>query len=96
MRTLVQMSALAIALAGCAGAETVATDVQVVDRPIAVPCEIKWPAAPVPHVANVQLTGRPEVDLVLIWRAAEAELEGRIAYEALLEAAAQACSKPSK
>jgi hypothetical protein len=42
-------------------------------------------------VANVQLTGNPNVDAVLIERAKEAELEERIAYEALLEAAASAC-----
>lgn len=91
MRHLVQTSAFLLALAGCAGAETVATDVQTVDKPLAVACEIEWPAAPTPHVANVQLTGDPKVDLVLIWRAAEAELEERIAYEDKLEAAAKKC-----
>jgi hypothetical protein len=96
---LVQTSALAlflavlVTLAACSSSPIVATDVQVVEKPIPVPCLIKWPEKPVPHVANVQLTGEPLLDLVLIWRAAEAELEERIAYELKLEAAMQACAR---
>lgn len=88
--------ALAALLAGCAtpAAQMVATDVQTIEKPVAVPCKFKWPDKPVPHVALVQLTGNPMVDLVLIWRAAEAELGERIAYETLFEAAAKACVKP--
>ena len=79
-------------LAGCGTtAQTVATDVQVVDRPVPVPCKIKLPEKPVPYVSQVQLTGTTQ-DLVLIWRAAEAELESRIGYERELEAAARACA----
>ncbi len=79
-------------LPGCStGAHTVATDVATLERPVAAPCRIAWPARPAPYVALVQLTGKPLVDLVLVWRAAEAELEERIAYEGQLEAAARAC-----
>lgn len=81
-------------LVGCAtGAHTVATDVQIVEKPVPVPCEFKWPDKPIAYVALVQLTGDDKKDLVLIERAMEAELEARIAYEKLLEAAALACSK---
>lgn len=81
-------------LASCAvGAQTVATDVQVVEKPVPVVCRLDWPPAPRPHVALVQLTGDPKKDLVLIERAKEAELEERIAYEGKLEAAARACLK---
>jgi hypothetical protein len=79
-------------LTGCSvGAQTVATDVQVVEKPVPVACRIDWPPAPRAHVALVQLTGDPKKDLVLIERAKEAELEERIAYEGKLEAAARAC-----
>lgn len=81
-----------IALAGCApAAHTVATDVQIVEKPVPVPCRIEWPAKPTPHVALVQPSGNRAVDALLVWRAAEAELEERIAYEAKLEAAATRC-----
>lgn len=84
-----------VLLAGCGTqAHTVAVDVQTLDKPVSVGCTIVWPPKPVPHVANVQLTGNALVDLVLIERAKEAELEERIAYEKKLEAAAQACAKP--
>lgn len=89
MRSLAIVAAVAL-LAGCPAA-TVATDVQIVDKPVPIACTITWPEKPRPHVALVQLTGNLLVDLVLIWRAAEAELEERIAYEAKLEAAAQKC-----
>lgn len=84
---------VALLLGGCItmGARTVAVDVQTVDKPVPVGCTIDWPKAPVPHLSNVQLTGDALKDLVLLWRAAEAELEGRIAYEKLLEAAARKC-----
>lgn len=82
-------------LAGCItlGGTKVATDVQVVEKPVSVGCTIDWPAPPVPHVANVQLTGEARRDLVLIERAMEAELEERIAYEEKLKAAAKACAQ---
>lgn len=87
--------ALASALAGCGmfgpKAQTVATDLATIDKPVLTRCTIDWPALPVPHVANVQLSGDELADLVLIWRAAEAELEERIAYERQLEAAARKC-----
>lgn len=84
--------AAAALLAGCVTTQTkVVTDVQVVEKPVPVRCEIKWPARPAAYVDQVQLTGRPLEDLVRIWRAAEAELEERIAYEKKLEAAAKAC-----
>ncbi len=86
-------------LAGCVTTATkVVTDVQVVEKPVLVPCKITWPAKPAAYVALVQLTGRPLDDLVIVWRAAEAELEARIAYEKQLEAAARACveTKDSK
>jgi sterol desaturase/sphingolipid hydroxylase (fatty acid hydroxylase superfamily) len=91
---LLALAAIALLafLAGCApGAHTVATDLEVVERPVEKTCVVEWPAKPVPHVALVQLTGVVLVDLVLIWRAAEAELEERIAYEIKLEAAARRC-----
>jgi hypothetical protein len=83
----------ALLLAGCVttGPHTVGVDVQVVEKPVPVPCRIKMPARPTPHVELVQLAGDPLGDLVRIWRAAEAELEARIAYEKQIEAAAQAC-----
>jgi outer membrane biogenesis lipoprotein LolB len=82
-------------LAGCAAPapHTVGVDVQVVEKIVPVPCRIALPAKPTPHVALVQLTGKPLEDLVRIWRAAEAELEERRAYEIKLEAAAQACDE---
>lgn len=90
--------ACCLGVAGCVttGARTVATDVQVVEKPVPVPCDIKWPDKPIPHVELVQLTGDAKKDLVLIERAMEAELESRIAYEKLLEAAAKACTDPPK
>lgn len=92
MRILIVLAA--ISLAGCTAATTVATDVRVVEKPVPVRCAIDWPAAPVAHVAVVQLTGDAMKDLVLIERAKEAELEARIAYEGKLEAAARACVDP--
>ncbi len=87
--------ALIALLAGCAGQATmVATDVKVVEKPVPVPCKFDLPPKPVPHVALVQLAGVPMVDLVPIWRAAEAELEERIAYELKLEAAVTGCRGP--
>jgi hypothetical protein len=87
--------ALVAALAGCAAEPTlVATDVKVVEKPVPVPCKVEIPAPPMAHVALVQLSGVPMVDLVPIWRAAEAELEERIAYEIKLEAALKACVAP--
>lgn len=79
-----------MALAGCAE-PLVATDVQTLDKPVATKCQIKWPAAPTQHVGNVQLTGNRHLDALLVWRATEAELEERRAYELKLEAAARAC-----
>lgn len=90
MRTLA--IAAALLLTACDTAP-VATDVQVIEKPVQVACEIEWPDKPTPHVALVQLSGDLMQDLVRIWRAAEAELEERIAYEAKLEAAAKACVK---
>lgn len=87
-----------IALAGCAtepAAPVVVTEVVTVDRPVPVPCRIEWPARPTPHVALVPLTGNRHLDALLVWRAAEAELEERRAYEARLEAAARGCMAPS-
>jgi len=94
MRILLAIAA-ALLLSGCitTGGTKVATDVQTVDKPVSVGCKIDWPPLPVEYVANVQLTGNPAVDLVLVWRAAEAELEERIAYEKKLVAAAKACVK---
>lgn len=84
-----------VLLAGCAAQPTiVATDVKVVEKPVPVPCKVEIPAKPVAYVALVQLAGVPVVDLVPIWRAAEAELEARIAYEIKLEAALKACTAP--
>lgn len=87
--------AVACLAAGCGTLErrVVATDVQTVQKPVTTKCTIQWPPAPTPHLANVQLTGREEVDAVLVWRAMEAEMEERIAYEKKLEAAASACAE---
>lgn len=86
-------AALILLLNGCAE-QPVATDVKVLEKPVPIACTIEWPAKPTPHVANVQLTGRLLEDMVAIWRAAEAELEERIAYEQKLEAAMKKCVKP--
>lgn len=82
-----------IALAGCASPQprTVVTAVQTADKPVATKCTIKWPPLPTPHVMYVQRTGDAYKDAVLVWRAMEAEMEERIAYQAKLEAAASAC-----
>jgi hypothetical protein len=90
------LAALAAA-AGCAspGPHTVATDVQMLERPVPVYCRIQWPDRPTAHVELVQLTGRPLEDLLRIWRAAEAELEERRAYGLRLEAAVAACMEPA-
>lgn len=90
--------ACCLALAGCVttGARTVATDVQVVEKPVPVPCKFTWPDRPIAYVEMVQLSGNLEKDLVLVERAMEAELEARIAYEKLFEAAAEACTKPKR
>jgi hypothetical protein len=87
-------TAVAALLSGCVtmGGTKVATDVQVLDKPIAVGCTIVWPEKPVAYVETVQLTGDLKVDLVAIERAKEAELEARIGYEQKLEAAARACA----
>lgn len=85
----------AVLLFGCAQqAHTVATDVTTVDKPVPVGCRIEWPTKPTPHVALVQLSGNKHLDALLVWRAAEAELEERIAYEKKLEAAARECAAP--
>jgi hypothetical protein len=98
MRTILAAIAAALLLAGCGitGATKVATDVQVVQKPVSVGCTIAWPDKPIAYVEQVQLTGILLVDLVNIERAKEAELEARIAYEAKLEAAAKACSSPPR
>lgn len=90
MRRILAVCVAAALLEGCETAP-VATDVQVVPKPLPTVCTFVWPPRPTPHVSNVQLTGNLLVDLVLIWRAAEAELEERIAYEEKLEAAAKKC-----
>lgn len=84
---------LMVLLAGCSmfPARTVATDVQTIDRPLPVKCRIEWPVLPKPYVAMVQLTGNGYQDAILIWRALEAEIEERIAYQEKLEAAARVC-----
>jgi hypothetical protein len=83
-------------VAACAAQpRTVATDVQTLDKPVPASCRIAWPKKPTPHVANVQLTGNDARDAVLVWRAAEAELEELRAYKAQLEAAASKCLEPS-
>lgn len=82
-------------IAGCAQQpHTVATDVVTVPKPVPIGCRIEWPAKPAPHVANAQLTGNRTLDALLVWRAAEAELEERRAYEKNLEAAARECVAP--
>ena len=85
--------AAAVFLQGCiaTGAQKVAVDVRPVDKPMPVPCRTEWPDRPTPYVSQVQLTGDPQRDLPPLWRAAEAELEERIAYEKKLEAAARKC-----
>lgn len=66
-------------------------EVVVVEKPVPVPCRIQQPKRATPRVALVQLTGNRHVDALIVWRAAEAELEERIAYEGQLEAAIAAC-----
>ena len=83
--------AAAICITGCAD-RPVATDVQTLDKPVTTRCTIKWPQKPTPHVANMQLTGNDAVDAVLVWRAAEAEIEERRAYEKELAAALSKCA----
>lgn len=96
-RNIIPVILIVAALAGCAtGAHTVATDVQVIEKPVKVPCTIDWPQKPTAYVSLVQLSGDEQRDLPLLWRAAEAELEERIAYEAKLEAAALACVAPGR
>ena len=84
-----------VVLSACStGPQTVATDVKVVDKPVPIACRIDWPKPPTPYVALVQLSGNQNADLVLIWRAAEAELEELLAYRGALDAAAKACIEP--
>lgn len=95
LRRLLIPALMMALIAGCStGAQTVATDVQVVEKPVPVACRIDWPASPTPYVAMVQLSGNQNADLVLIWRAAEAELEALLAYRGELDAAAKACVEP--
>lgn len=91
MKALALLAVLLLASCGGGRATTVATDLVTTDKPVLSSCEIEWPAVPTPYVDNVQLTGIPEADALLVWRAAEAELEDRIRYEKLLEAAARKC-----
>jgi len=87
----------AIALGGCETLrEFVAVDVRTVDKPYPVPCRVAMPPAPPAHVALVQLTGDDAVDQVLIWRAAEAELEAYRAWRLKVEAAVLACMGEAK
>lgn len=87
--------ALCALLAGCVtpGGTKFAVDVQTVEKIVAVPCKIEWPAPPREYVAQVQLSGSPAVDALLVSRAAEAELESRIAYEGKLVAAMIKCAE---
>lgn len=80
-------------LSGCAS--TVPATVTTMDKPVTVPCRIKWPKPPTPHVANFQPSGNAHVDALLIERAKEAELEEHRAYLVALEAAAINCLEPS-
>jgi len=64
---------------------------EVIKVPVPVPCVFTLPAKPVPYVEQVALTGHPETDALAVFRAMEAELEARRAYEVELEAAVQAC-----
>jgi len=85
-----------ISLVGCggmSGADIVAVKTVTVKVPVPVFCKIKWPLAPVPYVSLVQFSGVELADALAVYRAMEAELESRIAYEGLLEAAARACVK---
>lgn len=79
-----------VALAGCAD-QPVAVDPVVVEIPVPVPCEAPAVTEPVWALDTVQLSGDRKADLVLIWRAAEAELEQRRAYVLVLKAAVEAC-----
>jgi hypothetical protein len=79
---------LILALQGCA---TRPTDVQMVPVPVLERCKAERVERPTWAVDSVQLTANPRLDLVLIERAKEAELEQRIAYESKLEAAVDKC-----
>jgi hypothetical protein len=79
---------LVLALQGCA---TPPTDVQTVPVPVVERCKADRVERPTWAVDGVQLTANPKLDLVLIERAKEAELEQRIAYESKLEAAVDKC-----
>jgi len=81
---------LILATSGCAS--KVVTETVVVEKPVPVLCEAPDVLEPVWALDTVQLTGDAAVDLVLLWRAAEAEIEQRIAYELALRAALQVCS----
>lgn len=82
----VQVAALALLLAGCAGAPVVTT----VKVPVPVACQEKVPDRPV--MPTEAFTEKPALDQLT--RAALAELEIREGYEIQLRTALEACTAP--
>jgi hypothetical protein len=79
---------IVLALPGCASAPV---DVQPVQVPLVEKCEAPAVLKPTWALDTVQLTGNRDLDMVLIYRAMEAEIEQRIGYELALEAAVRIC-----
>jgi len=82
---------LILGTASCAH-ERVVVDPKVIEVPVPVACTVKLPPKPQTYVDKVVLTGDKRQDAVAVFRAMEAELEARIAYEIKLYAVALKCT----
>lgn len=80
---------LSLALVGCASKPVIET--QIVDRPVAVPCEVKLPDECKDSYAVDRVS--PADSPVTINRALRAEIEERWACEIKLRAAVKGCGK---
>lgn len=86
MMRVIPIAALAAILAGCASPPRVPEQVLV---PVPVPCKVEMPKAPAWATASL----KPDADIFDQVKAILAERRQRIAYEAQLEAALNACQQ---
>lgn len=79
---------LSLALAGCAGKPVIQT--QVIEKLVAVPCEVEMPAECKDAYAVDRVS--PADDALKINRALRSEIEERAACEVMLKAAVKGCN----
>lgn len=83
---------LSLSLAGCASKPTIET--QVIEKPVAIPCEVKLPDECKDSYAVDRVS--PADSPVIINRALRAEIEERWACEIKLRAAVKGCNQALK